>query len=259
MVVLRAWLTYVRNRGELSEGWYDPSTLQKAVQSAQDEPVPHYEEHRPERPRETRREPSEEQRSGNDSESDDEIGPTLPGQEGKSRAGRMGPSIPNMQDLELKRGSLPPRNVVYPFLIKCTETEVEDGLDRRDDIRFARKIDRKEQKATLDELVPRAEAGTRERQLEKKKEVNEKMKSFREKSPGAEEVPDTELMGGGDGIGEYKKQKNEFERKKNERELRKEEILRARMAEREERLQEYRAKEEGTMSMLKALAKQRFG
>jgi hypothetical protein len=41
--------------------------------------------------------------------------------------------------------------------------------------------------------------------------------------------------------------------------LRKEEILRARMAEREERLQEYRSKEEGTMSMLKALAKQRFG
>jgi hypothetical protein len=120
-------------------------------------------------------------------------------------------------------------------------------------------VDRKEQKAALDELVPRAEAGTRERQLEKKKEVNEKMKSFREKSPGAAEVPDAELMGGGDGIDGYKKQKQEFERKKNERELRKEEILRARMAEREERLQEYRQKEEGTMAMLKALAKQRFG
>jgi hypothetical protein len=145
------------------------------------------------------------------------------------------------------------------LLTEYTEMEAEDGLERRDDIRFARKIDRKEQKAALDELVPRAEAGTRERQLEKKKEVNEKMKSFREKSPGAAEVPDTELMGGGDGIEGYKKQKQEFERKKNERELRKEEILRARMAEREERLQEYRAKEEGTMSMLKQLAKQRFG
>jgi hypothetical protein len=135
----------------------------------------------------------------------------------------------------------------------------EDGLTYRDDIRFARKLDRKEQKAALDELVPRAEAGTRERQLEKKKEVNEKMKSFREKSPGAAEVPDSELMGGGDGLENFKKQKQEFERKKNERELRKEEMLRARMAEREERLEEYRAKEEGTMSMLKALAKQRFG
>lgn len=137
--------------------------------------------------------------------------------------------------------------------------EVEDGLARRDDIRYERKIERKAQKEALDELVPRAEAGTRERQLEKKKEVNEKMKSFRERSPGAAEIPDTELMGGGDGVGEFKKMKEDMERKKNERELRKEEILRARMAEREERLSEYRAKEESTMEMLKALAKQRFG
>jgi len=139
------------------------------------------------------------------------------------------------------------------------EMEAEDGLARRDDIRYSRKLDRKAQKAALDELVPRAEAGTRERQLEKKKEVNEKMKSFREKSPGAAEVPDSELMGGGDGVGDFKKIKQEFERKKNERELRKEEILRARQAEREERLSEYRAKESSTMDMLKALAKQNFG
>jgi hypothetical protein len=137
--------------------------------------------------------------------------------------------------------------------------EAEDRISGREDIRYDRKQDRKAQEAALDELVPRAEAGTRERQLEKKKEVNEKMKSFRERSPGAAEVPDADLMGGGDGAGEYKKVKEEFERKKNERELRKEEILRARMAEREERLSEYRAKEESTMAMLKALAKQRFG
>jgi len=137
--------------------------------------------------------------------------------------------------------------------------DVEDELARREDLRYARKVDRKEQKAALDELVPRAEAGTRERRLEKKKEVNEKMKSFREKSPDAAEVPDTELMGGGDGIESYKKQKQEFERKKNERELRKEEFLRARQAERDERMQEYRQKEDSTMAMLKALAKQRFG
>ena len=145
------------------------------------------------------------------------------------------------------------------FLTLYLEMEAEDRLARQDDARYDRKLDRKAQNAALDELVPRAEAGTRERQLEKKKEVNEKMKSFREKSPGAAEVPDTELMGGGDGVGEYKKMKDDFERKKNERELRKEEILRARMAEREERLSEYRAKEESTMDMLKTLAKQRFG
>jgi hypothetical protein len=42
-----------------------------------------------------------------ESDSDDSIGPTLPGQEGaRGRGGRMGPSIPNMQDLELKRGKI---------------------------------------------------------------------------------------------------------------------------------------------------------
>jgi hypothetical protein len=177
-----------------------------------------------------RREVEEDQRPTNvdqDSDgSDDSVGPALPGQESRSRRHRMGPSIPNMQDLELKR-----------------EMENEDGLARRDDIRYERKIDRKLQKEALDELVPRAEAGTRERQLEKKREVNEKMKSFREKSPGAEEVPETELMGGGDSISEFKKTKQEFERKKNERELRKEEMLRARAEEREERLSEYKQKE----------------
>lgn len=96
-----------------------------------------------------------------------------------------------MQDLELKR-----------------ENETEEAYARRnaqrEDLNYARKLDRKGQKEALDELVPRAEAGTRERQLEKKREVNEKMKSFRERSPGAAEVPESELMGGGDSLGEFK-------------------------------------------------------
>ncbi|RDW66164.1 hypothetical protein BP6252_09799 [Coleophoma cylindrospora] len=238
------WKSFIGkwNRGELSEGWYDPSTLQKAVASAAehkddvivDKPEPSKPHQEPTRFKEAV--------ADEDSDSDDSVGPALPGQEPRSRRNMLGPSIPNMEDLELKR-----------------EMDAEDGLARRDDIRFARKLDRRDQKEKLDELVPRAEAGTRERQLEKKKEVNEKMKSFRERSPGAVEVPDTELMGGGDGIDSYKKEKKEFERKKNERELRKEEILRARQAEREERLQEYRQKEDSTMAMLKALAKQKFG
>ncbi|KAL2062990.1 hypothetical protein VTL71DRAFT_6062 [Oculimacula yallundae] len=240
------WKSFVGkwNRGELSEGWYDPATFQRAAESAgqyepqrrEEDPIPRAAPIETQRSRPSAREVEAE------SDSDDSIGPALPGQESRSRGSRKGPSIPNMQDLELKR-----------------EMDAEDGLARRDDIRFARKTDRKEQKAALDELVPRAEAGTRERQLEKKKEVNEKMKSFREKSPGAVEVPDTELMGGGDGIESFKQEKDKYERKKNERELRKEEMLRARMAERDERLQEYRTKEEGTMAMLKALAKQNFG
>lgn len=194
------------------------------------------------------------------SNSDDSIGPELPGQENRSRGRRTGPSIPNLQDLELKRGSY---ESVYNIPIKADcilEMDLENGTSRREDIRSARKVDRKLQKEALDELVPRAEAGTRERQLEKKAEVNATMKAFREKSPGATaEVPDAELMGGGDGIADFKRQKMEVEKKKNERELRREEILRARAAEREERLAEYRTKEEGTMTMLKALAQQRFG
>ena len=49
------------------------------------------------------------------------------------------------------------------------------------------------------------------------------------------------------------------QRKKNEREIRREEILRAQAAEREERVQRYRQKEEDTIGWLKTLAKQRFG
>ncbi|KIN02035.1 hypothetical protein OIDMADRAFT_121262 [Oidiodendron maius Zn] len=232
------------NRGELAEGWYDPSTLQKARQSAS-APLGSSSNTQAKSIKTTVLDSGGMSTQGvaeGDSESDDSVGPMLPGQEDRSKRKRTGPSIPNMQDLELKR-----------------EMDAEGRMARREDIRYNRKLDRKAQAAALDELAPRAEVGTRERQLEKKKEVNEKMKSFRERSPGAADVPDAELMGGGDEAGEYKQMKEEVERKKNERELRKEEILRARMAEREERLSEYRAKEESTMAMLKALAKQRFG
>jgi len=231
----------VRNRGELSDGWYDPSTLQKALLAAPQEQKRSFESTNASN-KPTRSAPPPRKEQDPESDSDDSVGPALPGQEKPSRSRRAGPSIPNMEDLELKR-----------------EMEAEDGITRREDLRYERKQERKSQKEALDELVPRAEAGTRERQLEKKKEVNEKMKSFREKSPGAADVPDSELMGGSDEVGEYKKTKENFERKKNERELRKEEILRARQAEREERLAEYKVKENKTMEMLKAMAKKNFG
>lgn len=96
----------MRNRGELSEGWYDPTTLQKAQQSASDEPP------RNERLRSDVAEvelsrtstAAEQERGDEKSDSDDSVGPTLPGQE-RSRSNRMGPSIPSVQDLELKRGT----------------------------------------------------------------------------------------------------------------------------------------------------------
>lgn len=101
-------LTCVRNRGELAEGWYDPATLQKAQQS---EPAHHRRASMTSgiprspvkstniSPRATMKQTIEEE-----SESDDSVGPALPGQEWRSRRNRAGPSIPNMQDLELRRG-----------------------------------------------------------------------------------------------------------------------------------------------------------
>lgn len=67
-------------------------------------------------------------------------------------------------------------------------------------------------------------------------------------------------MGAGDGEwASLKKEKERDQRKKNDRELRREEIMRARAAEREERMQKYREKEDETIGWLQTLAKQRFG
>ncbi|KAK1477676.1 hypothetical protein CCUS01_16564 [Colletotrichum cuscutae] len=143
------------------------------------------------------------------------------------------------------------------------EEAARDRSARASDLRQARKEDRKLQRERLDDVAPRAEAGTRERQLEKRAAVNEKMKEFREKGLGGDggvaEVGEQELMGGGDSFAELKAMKAREERKKTEREVRREEIARARAAEREERVREYREREEGVMKGLRELAKQRFG
>lgn len=67
-------------------------------------------------------------------------------------------------------------------------------------------------------------------------------------------------MGSGENdLQAMKKAQEKDQRKKNEREIKREEILRARAAEREERVQRYRQKEDETIGWLKTLAKQRFG
>lgn len=105
-------LTFVRNRGELAEGWYDPSTLQKAIASASEIGDPSRErdpgEKGSERPKTGLGRERRTERAGSDvtSDSDESIGPALPGQESRSRGSRMGPRIPNMDDLELKRGTI---------------------------------------------------------------------------------------------------------------------------------------------------------
>jgi hypothetical protein len=147
-----------------------------------------------------------------------------------------------------------------------TEAALTDANSAREEERKQHHADihaHKSQMRTIeDEVAPRAEPGTRERRLEKRKEAatanREFVRSARGGSP-AEAAPDAELMGGGDDLEALKKASEREQRKKNERETRREEILRARAAEREERIQKYRKKEEETIGWLKALAKQRFG
>lgn len=110
-----------------------------------------------------------------------------------------------------------------------------------------------------DEIAPRAEPGTRERQLEKRREAAAANRAFADaRGASPEAAPEAELMGDSD-LGTLKREKEREQRKKNEREIRREEIMRARAAEREERVQKYREKEKETIGWLQALAKQRFG
>ncbi|OHF00216.1 hypothetical protein CORC01_04405 [Colletotrichum orchidophilum] len=262
------WKSFVGkwNRGELSQGWYDPemfvSAKERAVEVGIDRPrsrgsdgsgrevVERRGEERNYGGGRTDEEEEEEDHNDGDKDDDDDedLGPRLPP---TARTGhqRPGPGIPNMADLSLQRESL-------------AEEAQRDREARASDLRQARKEDRKLQRERLDEVAPRAEAGTRERQLEKRAAVNEKMKEFRDKGGdggGVAEVGEQELMGGGDSFAELKAMKAREERKKTEREVRREEIARARAAEREERVREYREREEGVMKGLRELAKQRFG
>jgi hypothetical protein len=109
-------------------------------------------------------------------------------------------------------------------------------------------------------LTPRAEAGTRERALENKRLANDSNRSFAasKHESGDVDLRDADVMGS-DGGDELKRMKEQRERKKNEREIRREEIMRARRAEREEKLKGLREKEDRTMEMLKGIARQRFG
>ena len=87
----------MRNRGELAEGWYDPVTLRKAGASAASV-----------RQTAPRQQPSGEERQndGNDGSDDDAVGPALPSDYTLTKEGKnSGPAIPNLQDLELQRGT----------------------------------------------------------------------------------------------------------------------------------------------------------
>jgi hypothetical protein len=231
-------LTRLRNHGELAEGWYDPATKAKADDRvrarAKAGSINH---HR--RPPEDR--DSYKTSQDNDQDSDvDEFGPALPDQ--VDQRARAGPVMPSGHDLQLR-----------------DELREEDRMYEREDLAYARKQDRKLQKDRLDDLIPRADPGSRERQLEKKREVAASNKAFADrKSPDLEELGDRDLMGE-DSLDSYKRRKIEQQKKKTEREIKKEEMWRARAAEREEKLAKRREKEDATMDYLKKLAKERFG
>ena len=93
-------LTFVRNRGELAEGWYDPATLQKAQASAASNSE--YVQSRSQRGDS----PSHGSHMKADESSDEDlVGPTLPGEvQVYKNSKRPGPAIPNSQELQLRRG-----------------------------------------------------------------------------------------------------------------------------------------------------------
>lgn len=229
------------NRGELAEGWYDP-TYQETLR-ARFAARPSCHSHvRPDSEAQLQHSQGAADIStvrDSDDEDEDDFGPALPA---KNRSA--GVAIPSVQDLQQRR-----------------ELDIEEHEHRLADARYERKQERKQQKERLDELVPRAAPGTRERQLEKKREAAAGNRAFADAKAGGDvaEVPDADLMGADEGAASFKAQLKAQATKKNEREIRKEEILRARAAEREERLAGHRQKEEKTMDMLRALAKQRFG
>lgn len=145
------------------------------------------------------------------------------------------------------------------FKLTFKELLTEDHLAAREDLAWARRQDRRTQKERLEELVPRTDPGSRERQLEKKREMAASHTSYKDgKEGGVEEVNEADLLGD-DGFDGLTRRKKEMEKKKTERELRKEEVWRARAEERQERLTARKEKEDQTMAMFKALAKQRFG
>ncbi|QPG94464.1 hypothetical protein C2857_006123 [Epichloe festucae Fl1] len=228
------------NRNELAEGWYDPDMFARCASEYCARP-------------ERRGDPGDSGDSGEgvdgeededeDEDEDDFYGPTLPGvgSEDGPRVRRMGARSATAADLSLR-----------------DELAREQREDEREQLRHARREDRALQKRRLEELVPRAEPGTRERRLEKKKEVNEKMGQFRERSPGVE-VGEAQLMGAGDELEEHRRMREREKVKKSQRQVRREEFERAKAEDMEVKRRVWREREEGTVSMLKELAKQRFG
>jgi hypothetical protein len=262
------WEMFVRrwNAGELGTKWYEPEMILRVIRERSleeararayatgdgsatvttglDDGVAGYVCHTGVMPK---RELVTEERPEDDDE-DDDYAPPLPPSTGpvgtRSSSSKQGPAIPSLEDLELRRA-----------------LHVEAEEDRLASLRLARRADRSVQKERLEEIAPKPDTGSHERKLEKRKATTDMMRQFTSAREGGDiaEVDDKELIGGGDGVDDYRRMLANMQRKKTEREVRREEIARARNAERDERIREYKAKEDQTVDMLKELARQRFG
>ena len=153
-----------------------------------------------------------------------------------------------------------PAPVTFETIAERDEARDADALARRTELQRARQADRKMQKEQLDDLAPRAEAGTKERMLEKKREAGAAAKGYREAKAGAGEIAEVnekDLMGGGGD--DMKAQIKQEQVRRNEREQKRAEIWEARKAEREERMKGAKEKEAKTMDMFRRMASERFG
>ncbi|CAK7216479.1 hypothetical protein SBRCBS47491_002841 [Sporothrix bragantina] len=253
------WRRFVEkwNGHELHDRWYEPMLFLRVVRARDNGTT------LVEKPAvDERKDKNDEKDDRDDDDDDDDYGPALPPDQAspatslavssafRSRhLGAPGPTIPSRADLDERR---------------ALDDDARDT--ERAALRLARRADRAEQRERLEELVPRAAAGTRERQLEKKRELNHKMRGFRDRSPGGGglEMGDDELMGDDGGSGrksakDLQKEAEAAQARRTHWQHRREEEQRARDEELNERRAQYRAREEETMDMLRELARQRFG
>ena len=232
----------------MAEGWYDPQILTKAQKQSTFAPEP------------DRLGSKHEGTSieDNDSDDEDQYGPTLPTRvqssstvatenDPSNHKQHHGPTIPSLPDLNLRDKD--------NASSEATAQHASHSL-----LKSNRKAERHNRAANLDELTSRSAPGTKDRALEKRREARYVNTTFADAAhdSGVAELGDAEMFSGG-GDEDLKRMKERVERKKSERELRREEILRARRAEREERLGAMREREERVMGMLRGLARERFG
>lgn len=237
------------NRGELEERWYE-SALSKIEAGRDDEreamPSPAGTDAGVLAVRSDNAARHGDGNDDDDEEDDDDYGPlppaATPNPTGNNPKRPAGPANPTLDDL------------TYRNDLTTADRDLAISSLRHD-----RKLDRQTQQERLADLAPRADPGSRERQLEKKREMTTANNAFRDaKETGDVDVREADLMGA-DGAEEFGQELKRYQRKKTEKEIRKEEVLRARAEEREARLAVLRLKEEGTMGMLRGLAEARFG